>query len=36
MQVWDGGKVLGKTTGGSFTSALVNGTDSAFMIFTPV
>ena len=34
--VWDGGKVLGKTTaGGEFVSPVVNATDSAFLIFTP-
>ena len=32
--VWDAGKLMGKTTGGAFTT-VVNGTDSAFLIFTP-
>lgn len=34
QDVWTGA-ALGKTTGGSFTTAMVNGTDSAFLIFTP-
>jgi hypothetical protein len=35
VQVWNGGAVLGKTTAGVFATAMVNGTDSAFLIFTP-
>ena len=34
QDVWTGA-VLGKTTDGSFMTPMINGTDSAFLIFTP-
>ena len=37
LDIWSGEEVAsGKTTGGEYTTPMVPGTDSAFLIFTPV